>query len=243
MPHYNSDGYGSHLYVPWWLSDKHDGLNFPRGYHVELGGGYSASDLEAYFGGLGIPVPSVTAASVDGASNAPGSGNQSRWQMTLPQDPPPTAPLTPGKSFNFQLHPAFWLNKVLATPPWCLLSSALTAACWAVIFVLTDVKGWRRWPKAVSIAGENALLCYLMAPFLLSLFALSAPLFGGNNFYEKLGESTVIGFVRSTVFAWVVVRLSGRLRGPSTGTPWSAARAGSGTPRGAARSPPPRRRP
>src|SRR5439155_14602014 len=41
---------------------------------IELGGGYSASDLEAYFGGLGIPVPSVTAASVDGASNAPGSG-------------------------------------------------------------------------------------------------------------------------------------------------------------------------
>lgn len=110
------------------------------------------------------------------------------------------------------LHPAFWVNKVLATPPWCLLSSALTAAFWVVLFMLTDVKGWRRWPKAVSIAGENALLCYLMAPLLLSLFALSAPLFAGNNFYEKLGESTVIGFVRSTVFAWLVVRLCGLLR-------------------------------
>ena len=40
---------------------------------IELGGGYSASDLDTYFGGLGIPVPSVTAASVDGGSNAPGS--------------------------------------------------------------------------------------------------------------------------------------------------------------------------
>jgi len=40
---------------------------------IELGGGYSDSDLETYFGGLGIDVPSVTAASVDGASNAPGS--------------------------------------------------------------------------------------------------------------------------------------------------------------------------
>jgi hypothetical protein len=110
------------------------------------------------------------------------------------------------------LHPAFWVNKVLATPPWCLLSSAITAAFWVGIFVLTDVKGWRRWPKAVSIAGENALLCYLMAPFLLSLFALSAPLFGGTNFYERLGEGTVIGFIRSTVFAWIVVRLSGLLR-------------------------------
>jgi kumamolisin len=40
---------------------------------IELGGGFSTSDLDTYFGGLGIPVPSVTAVSVDGASNAPGS--------------------------------------------------------------------------------------------------------------------------------------------------------------------------
>ncbi len=40
---------------------------------IELGGGYSDSDLDTYFGGLGIDVPSVTAASVDGGSNAPGS--------------------------------------------------------------------------------------------------------------------------------------------------------------------------
>jgi kumamolisin len=40
---------------------------------IELGGGFSASDLQAYFSGLGITAPSVTAASVDGASNAPGS--------------------------------------------------------------------------------------------------------------------------------------------------------------------------
>jgi kumamolisin len=40
---------------------------------VELGGGFSTSDLSTYFQGLGIPVPSVTAESVDGAANAPGS--------------------------------------------------------------------------------------------------------------------------------------------------------------------------
>jgi kumamolisin len=40
---------------------------------IELGGGFSASDLDTYFGGLGIAVPSVTAQGVDGASNAPGS--------------------------------------------------------------------------------------------------------------------------------------------------------------------------
>jgi kumamolisin len=40
---------------------------------IELGGGFSASDLDTYFGGLDITVPSVTAQGVDGASNAPGS--------------------------------------------------------------------------------------------------------------------------------------------------------------------------
>ncbi len=29
MPHYNSDGYGGHLYVPWWMWDKHKELELP----------------------------------------------------------------------------------------------------------------------------------------------------------------------------------------------------------------------
>jgi kumamolisin len=40
---------------------------------IELGGGFSTSDLDTYFGQLGIAVPSISAVSVDGASNAPGS--------------------------------------------------------------------------------------------------------------------------------------------------------------------------
>ncbi len=35
---YNEDGAGSiHIYSPWWLDNKK--LNFPRGYHIEYGGG------------------------------------------------------------------------------------------------------------------------------------------------------------------------------------------------------------
>jgi kumamolisin len=39
---------------------------------IELGGGYTASDLSTYFSGLGLAVPSVTAVGVDGAANSPG---------------------------------------------------------------------------------------------------------------------------------------------------------------------------
>ena len=38
MPPHNEDGVGGmHLYMPWWLDNKK--LDFPRGYHIELGGG------------------------------------------------------------------------------------------------------------------------------------------------------------------------------------------------------------
>jgi choline dehydrogenase-like flavoprotein len=50
MPHYNSDGYGSHVYVPWWLWDKHKTLNFPRGYHIEVGGGYGMPGIGSFTG-------------------------------------------------------------------------------------------------------------------------------------------------------------------------------------------------
>jgi len=37
VPH-NEDGVGGmHLYMPWWLDNKK--LDFPRGYHIEIGGG------------------------------------------------------------------------------------------------------------------------------------------------------------------------------------------------------------
>jgi choline dehydrogenase-like flavoprotein len=50
MPHYNSDGYGSHLYVPWWGWEKHKDLGFPRGYHIEVGGGYGMPGIGSFTG-------------------------------------------------------------------------------------------------------------------------------------------------------------------------------------------------
>ncbi len=62
MPHYNSDGYSNHLYVPWWMSDRHKELNFPRGYHIEVGGGYGMPGIGSFNGtvnrteGYGLPL-------------------------------------------------------------------------------------------------------------------------------------------------------------------------------------------
>ena len=49
-PAYNDDGVGGmHLYMPWWLDSKK--LGFPRGYHIEIGGG---KDMPGYGFGGGI---------------------------------------------------------------------------------------------------------------------------------------------------------------------------------------------
>ncbi len=46
-------------------------------------------------------------------SNQPGSGNQMRYTLVLPTDPSPANPTERGKSFNFQLHPAFWFGMAM----------------------------------------------------------------------------------------------------------------------------------
>jgi choline dehydrogenase-like flavoprotein len=49
VPH-NEDGIGGmHLYMPWWLDNKT--LDFPRGYHIEIGGGRHAPTY-GFMGGI-----------------------------------------------------------------------------------------------------------------------------------------------------------------------------------------------
>ncbi len=51
---------------------------------IELGGGYNEKDLSDYFGSLGLPTPTVTSVSVDGATNTPtGNPNSADGEVVL----------------------------------------------------------------------------------------------------------------------------------------------------------------
>ncbi|HEX4010612.1 MAG TPA: S53 family peptidase [Solirubrobacteraceae bacterium] len=50
---------------------------------LELGGGYTTSDLATYFQGLGQAAPPVTAVSVDGATNSPGTDTNADGEVML----------------------------------------------------------------------------------------------------------------------------------------------------------------
>ena len=49
-PPHNEDGVGGmHVYMPWWLDNS--GLDFPRGYHIEVGGG-KHMPMYGFMGGI-----------------------------------------------------------------------------------------------------------------------------------------------------------------------------------------------
>src|SRR5581483_8849734 len=50
LPRHNCDGIGGmHVYVPWWELDKKN-KDFPRGYHIELGGGFNMPQIGNFHG-------------------------------------------------------------------------------------------------------------------------------------------------------------------------------------------------
>jgi kumamolisin len=65
--------------------------NFPTGVNassqtagiLELGGGFSQTDLDTYFKGLGVTAPKVTAVSVDGGANSPGTDPNADGEVML----------------------------------------------------------------------------------------------------------------------------------------------------------------
>jgi kumamolisin len=66
----------------WNVPDLCTAYNWPSGLAgggviaiVELGGGWTASDIDAFFQSLGQPTPSVTDVSVDGTENTPGQSD------------------------------------------------------------------------------------------------------------------------------------------------------------------------
>ncbi len=50
---------------------------------IELGGGYNPSDLNSFFGALGLPTPTVTDVSVDGGTNSPTNPNSADAEVCL----------------------------------------------------------------------------------------------------------------------------------------------------------------
>ena len=93
----------------------------------------------------------------------------------------------------------FTLNKIDATPPWCLWSSAITAWIWVAVYWIVDVQGIRRWASLFQSAGQNALFIYMLTPILYAAIDLWQNTTGMSTGYWELGMQFNTGFTRATV--------------------------------------------
>jgi hypothetical protein len=105
-------------------------------------------------------------------SDVPGSGNRMRYFITLPKDPPASDPSAPGKSFNFELHPASWFGMALCDTQsypeqvrTCKPDSDSNIVDPAVSpdhpgTAFTEIQfyppGWVKWPAFAVAAGAGA---------------------------------------------------------------------------------------
>lgn len=111
-----------------------------------------------------------------------------------------------------EVDPMFTINKIAATPAWCLWSSAITIWIWAVVYWLVDVRRSTGWSGMLRLSGQNALLAYILAPVLYALFTLLPTFLPIPDLYSRLGADFLVGLIRSLLFAVAVTWLAAILR-------------------------------
>ncbi len=99
------------------------------------------------------------------------------------------------------------INKIAATPTWCLWCAALTCVTWVVVYRVMDVGGMTKWSVVARPAGANPLIAYLLHPIILwvvSFAGLSAWLFA----YKSSPNPGVV-IAGSVAMALIVSALTG----------------------------------
>jgi len=102
----------------------------------------------------------------------------------------------------------YGINKIRATPAWCLYCASITTAVWALLFWSMDMRGWRGWARVVEPAGANPLLAYLLHPFFCLLVgAIGGPVASVIFYYRTLPAPLAV--LGSLVMALAIVQATG----------------------------------
>ena len=101
--------------------------------------------------------------------------------------------------------PLFGINKIQATPAWCLLCASLTGLTWAAIYWIMDVQGHQGWSVIVRPAGANPLMAYILHPMVF----LIADLAGLRlDFYKDPSLPVIVNILGCLAMAFGIVGLT-----------------------------------
>lgn len=104
------------------------------------------------------------------------------------------------------------INKIAATPTWCLWSAALAGLVWIALYLVMDVAGFRAWSIVVRPAGANPLVAYFLHPIVLGLISL-AGLWGTLLKYKASDDPwvVVLGSLGMALFVCAATGILARL--------------------------------
>lgn len=107
--------------------------------------------------------------------------------------------------FGLLTRPVWGISKILATPSWTAICSAIALFSFAALYLLTDKEGFHHWAKPIEPAGSSTLTCYLLPYFIYALWILL-----GINVPDFLNAG-LVGLLKSALFAFLIIRLTGVL--------------------------------
>jgi len=105
--------------------------------------------------------------------------------------------------FGFITRPGWGISKIMATPSWTAICSAIAALSFAAFYLLTDRWGKTRWARIIEPAGSSTLTCYLIPYFIYALWTI-----GGISVPEFINLG-VAGLLKSALFAILIIQLTG----------------------------------
>ena len=110
-----------------------------------------------------------------------------------------------------ETYPCLIINKNMGTPPWCLVSAAMTAAALVALYWQIDRKLDAGRAGIADLAGRNALFAYILAPFIYALFTFFADLTDTTDLFTVLATPFAVGLGRAIALSLLVMALAARL--------------------------------
>lgn len=106
---------------------------------------------------------------------------------------------------GFLLRPYWGISKIMATPSWVMICTAISILFFAALIFITDINKKHNWFSIIRPAGTSTLTAYLL-PYihyaLYSLAGISLPL---------MLRTGMVGIIKSLLYALVIILITGLL--------------------------------
>jgi len=104
------------------------------------------------------------------------------------------------------LQPVYGINKVAATPSWCLYCAAICSLLFLGLHWLTDFGGRSSWFKFAAPAGSNPLLAYILPDIFYAIAGVLA-----IPYFAPVIGTGALGIIRSLVFSLAILGITNLL--------------------------------